>query len=150
MPLNIIWFRPCDYKFAFCFSVMFFPLVFSNNPYPESSPCTSLLVICVVSAGSQWEGQYHRFKSFTGQSSLISSLSTSLPDGHNRIHSWDFQWVSLLKNLLKTSTLAVTAWASHMRKEHNTKTESKFIVTWPKPYNVEWHLRPPISQATYS
>lgn len=71
------------------------------------------------------------------QSALTSSLSTSPPDGCNRIHSRDFQWVSTSKPQLKTSTLAVTASVSYRKKEENTQTEGKFTVTWPKLYTVE-------------
>lgn len=65
--------------------------------------------------------------------------STSLPDSQNRIHPMGFQWFPLSKNQFEKNTLAVIvpAIVSYMKKECNTKTEGKIIVTWPKLYNVE-------------
>lgn len=50
-----------------------------------------------------------------------------------------FQWFPLSKNQFEKNTLAVIvpAIVSYMKKECNTKTEGKIIVTWPKLYNVE-------------
>ena len=100
----------------------FFFLTFPSNLVLESSLYASCLVICVVSAWSQRGGCSIGFKSFTGRSAFISSLSVSLTITI-KFTLRAFQWVSHPQNQLDKNPVPATVpgAASYMRKEPISK-----------------------------
>lgn len=106
-----------------CF-FFFFPCI-------SQKPWSRIILVCFLPSdlcGFGMEprrGQSLGFKSFTGQSALISLICFSY--SHNKIHLRAIQWVSHPRNQPDKNHLAVIVppVASYVRKEHNSETEDK-------------------------